>query len=110
MSKRRPGTTGSRPCKGAFASENIHRTGPKISWPGHLGWAWARASTDFPPCIIPVIGDRGVSFLSEGKEAAPMMAIISRLFDIFKGHRLFEFFWHFLVGESRSPLAHGLLP
>ena len=39
-----------------------------------------------------------------------MMARISRLFDIFKGHRLFEFFWHFLVGESRSPLAYGLLP
>ena len=30
-----------------------------------------------------------------------MTALISKVFDVFQGPRLFEFFWHFLVGVSR---------
>jgi hypothetical protein len=47
------------------------------------------------------IGVSGVSFLWIRKAAAPMKASIARAFDVLQGPRLFEFFWHFLVGVSR---------
>ncbi len=36
-----------------------------------------------------------------------MTALISKVFDVFQGPRLFEFFWHFLVGAPALSMLCG---